>query len=269
MTALRAVVPARRSRHQPGRGSRAEACRPVSAAFRGRNTSRLAVRIGQDVQAGHLGGSGDDPDAGGEAGGVIGAGALGLLAGDDAAARPPPDQRLDRRGLLAGVRQEQPPGKPRQMTACSALTNQNRVFCARRKDHHMRPRTALNRRSVCSASGIRVAQCDDADHSHRAVSAGEHNGRPLKHGTVRVMVTKAERRAARERVSGLPRMAAGRTSRSRRGQRSTATAPARSTPMPRMRPSTTITVPPQNCGNSASPEAAALTSSSSLASSTA
>src|SRR6202035_3807061 len=42
-----------------------------------------------------------------------------------------------------------------------------------------------------------------SDHSHRAISAGEAwpRGGPVKHGTVRVMVTKAERRAARERVS--------------------------------------------------------------------
>jgi hypothetical protein len=42
-----------------------------------------------------------------------------------------------------------------------------------------------------------------ADHSHRAISAGEPGRGParLKHGTVRVMATKAERRAARERVS--------------------------------------------------------------------
>ena len=41
------------------------------------------------------------------------------------------------------------------------------------------------------------------DHSHRAISDGEPGRGParLKHGTVRVMVTKAERRAARERVS--------------------------------------------------------------------
>ena len=41
------------------------------------------------------------------------------------------------------------------------------------------------------------------DHSHRAISAGEPGRGPtrLKHGTVRVMATKAERRAARERVS--------------------------------------------------------------------
>ena len=42
-----------------------------------------------------------------------------------------------------------------------------------------------------------------ADHSHRAISAGEPwlRSGPLKHGTVRVMATQAERRAARERVS--------------------------------------------------------------------
>jgi hypothetical protein len=42
-----------------------------------------------------------------------------------------------------------------------------------------------------------------ADHSHRAISAGEPwlSSGPLKHGTVRVMATEAERRAARERVS--------------------------------------------------------------------
>jgi hypothetical protein len=42
-----------------------------------------------------------------------------------------------------------------------------------------------------------------ADHSHRAISAGGPRLRvgPLKHGTVRGMATKAERRAARERVS--------------------------------------------------------------------
>ena len=31
------------------------------------------------------------------------------------------------------------------MTACPVLTSQNRMFCARRKDHQMRSRTALNR----------------------------------------------------------------------------------------------------------------------------
>jgi len=61
------------------------------------------------------------------------------------------------------------------------------------------------------------------------------------------MATKAERRAARERVSAYHEsQLAGLLATS--GQRSTASAPARSTPMPRTRPSTTITVPPQNCG---------------------
>ena len=99
------------------------------------------------------------------------------------------------------------------------------------------------------------------------VSPGRGPAR-LKHGTVRVMATKAERRAARERVSAYHEsQLAGLLGHV--GQRSTATAPARSTPMPRMRRSTTTTVPPQNSGSSASPEAAALTSSSSPTSSTA
>ena len=60
-----------------------------------------------------------------------------------------------------------------------------------------------SRRSVCSASGQESRSVTTADHSHRAISAGELGRGPtrLKHGTVRVMATKAERRAARERVS--------------------------------------------------------------------
>ena len=90
----------------------------------------------------------------------------------------------------------------------------------------------------------------------------------LKHGTVPVMATKAERRAARERASayhesqlaGLLGHVGVEIDRYRA---------ARSTPTPRMRRSTTTTVPPQNSGSSASPEAAVLTPSSSPTSSTA
>jgi hypothetical protein len=82
------------------------------------------------------------------------------------------------------------------------------------------------------------------------------------------MATKAERRAARERVSayhesqlpGLLRHVGAEIDRFRAREIDAYAA---------TRPSTTITVPPQNCGNSASPEVAALTSSSSPTSSTA
>ncbi len=90
----------------------------------------------------------------------------------------------------------------------------------------------------------------------------------MKHGTVPVMATQAERRAARERVSvyhesqlaGLLGRVGVEIDRYRAGEVDAYAG---------MRRSTTTTVPPQNCGSSASPEAAALTSSSSPASTTA
>jgi len=71
----------------------------------------------------------------------------------------------------------------------------------------------------------------------------------------RIVGTKAERRAAHERVSAYHQAQLAELL-SHIGQRPAATVAARSTPMPWMRPSTTTTVPPQNCGSSASPAAA-------------
>jgi hypothetical protein len=69
------------------------------------------------------------------------------------------------------------------------------------------------------------------------------------------MATKAERRAARERVSAY-----------HESQLAGLLGHVGAEIDCWMRRSTTTTVPPQNCGSSASPEAAALTSSSSPAS---
>ena len=77
----------------------------------------------------------------------------------------------------------------------------------------------------------------------------------LEHGTVASWAPKPERRAAHERVSAYHQAQLAELL-SHIGQRPAATVAARSTPMPWMRPSTTTTVPPQNCGSSASPAAA-------------
>ena len=87
----------------------------------------------------------------------------------------------------------------------------------------------------------------------------------MKHGTVRVMATKAERRAARERVSayyesqlaGLLGRVGAEIDRYRADEIDAYAADETTT---------TTTVPSRNCGSSASPEAAALMSSSSPAS---
>ena len=109
-----------------------------------------------------------------------------------------------------------------------------------------------------------------AHDSDRAISAGEPWPRvgPLKHGTVRVMAAKADRRAARERVSayhesqlaGLLGHVGAEIDRYRAGEIDAYAADEIIHHYHRA---------PQNCGSSASPQAAAHASSSSPASSTA
>jgi hypothetical protein len=60
----------------PGLGRRGLAA--VASAF-----VEVGGEVGEDVQAGQLRGGGDGPDAGGEPGGVLVAGAVGVLPGHD------------------------------------------------------------------------------------------------------------------------------------------------------------------------------------------
>ncbi len=89
--------------------SRAWAAWPMRAGLRGRHSRQKSFQVrageglaavvsacvevrgevGEHVQAGHRGGGGDGPDHGGEAGGGLVAGAVGVLPGHDRAAQRP------------------------------------------------------------------------------------------------------------------------------------------------------------------------------------